>query len=257
MMNNYNISTLCVLGALTLPACGDPTAFEEAPLETPERIPDEAEGEVPEVAPGTGSPGRVATAFDVAEDNTRFAFDEGPLDEDGLPEHGNSFVTQGYIYPFGFLDGREGTDENGAPAHPEHVIGEWTCWGYFVGDGAASESGVWAVSTQIYDFYVEPGYAEDKAPSKHTVVSEGHEPARMHGIVTRSITGATGLAKAAEGELVQMLDGTNETGGVNLSAFIGHGFDPLIAPEDLPDPPPRDRESCDFDLFSGERCPLF
>ena len=79
--------------------------------------------------------------FDVAEDATRFVFDEEPVDEDGLPEYGNSFVTQGYIYPEGTLDGSNGVKANGEPEFPNKVIGEWTCRGWFIGEGATTETG--------------------------------------------------------------------------------------------------------------------
>lgn len=265
MINDFIIPALCVLGPVALSACGDSAAFEETPFEIPgetveegpKETPEETEEEASNGSPEESAPGRVATAFDVAEDRTQFAFDDEPADDDRLPEHGSSFVTRGYIYPFGFLTGREGTDENGAPAYPDYVIGEWTCWGSFIGDDAESESGAWAVSTHIYDFYQQPGYAEHKAPSRHAVVSEGHELAQVHRIVTRSVTGATGLAKSAGGELRQMVDGTNKTGGVNLRLYIHDGFAPLVSPEDLPALPPRDTKPCDWDLFDGERCPLF
>lgn len=242
MPRNFIISGLYVLGALTFVACGDPAAFESPSDETP------ADGE---------EASRVLTAFDIAEDKTRFVFDEEPADQQGLPGHGSSFVTQGYMYPFGFLLGREGTDENGAPAFPEHVIGEWTCWGNFIGDGLESESGAWAVSTHLYHFYETPGYAEDKEPTRHTIISEGHELVEAHRIVTRSITGASGLAKGAGGDVVQMIEDTNASGGVNLRLVIHDGFEPLIAFEDLPESPERDREPCEWDLFNGGGCTLF
>lgn len=39
------------------------------------------------------------TAFDVAEDLTRFVYAETQRFEDDMPAYGNAFVTQGYIYP--------------------------------------------------------------------------------------------------------------------------------------------------------------
>jgi hypothetical protein len=41
--------------------------------------------------------------LNVAEDATRFAFDEAPVHEDGLPAYDNSFITQGYTYEYGTL----------------------------------------------------------------------------------------------------------------------------------------------------------
>ena len=36
------------------------------------------------------------SAFDVAEDLSRFVHDESPVFDDGMPAYGNAFVTQGY-----------------------------------------------------------------------------------------------------------------------------------------------------------------
>ena len=38
-----------------------------------------------------------AFSFEVAENGTRFAFDEAPVFDDGMPGYGNPFVTEGYI----------------------------------------------------------------------------------------------------------------------------------------------------------------
>ncbi|WP_375552207.1 hypothetical protein [Rhodophyticola porphyridii] len=55
--------------------------------------------------------------FDVAEDLSRFVYASAPVFDDGMPAYGNAFVTQGYIYPAGTLDGGvEGTLANGDPA---------------------------------------------------------------------------------------------------------------------------------------------
>jgi hypothetical protein len=54
--------------------------------------------------------------FDVAEDHTRFVFAPTPVHDDGLPAYGNPFVTQGYIYEAGTLDGGvEGVNPDGSP----------------------------------------------------------------------------------------------------------------------------------------------
>lgn len=45
---------------------------------------------------------------DIAEDMTRFVYNEDVVYEDGMPKHGSSFVTMGYIYPKGTLDGATG-----------------------------------------------------------------------------------------------------------------------------------------------------
>ena len=71
--------------------------------------------------------------FDVAEDHTRFVFSPAPVHEDGLPAYGNPFLTQGYIYEAGTLDGGvEGVNPDGSPAFPDRIIGSWTCDGWYV-----------------------------------------------------------------------------------------------------------------------------
>ena len=58
-------------------------------------------------------------AFDVAEDHTRIYMADSPLHENGMPAHGNAFVSQGYIYPEGTLaDGTVGVLKTAAPLSP-------------------------------------------------------------------------------------------------------------------------------------------
>ena len=54
--------------------------------------------------------------FDVAENATRFVFDEAPVFNDGLPAYGNAFVTGGYIYEQGTLNGGNGVLPGGPPS---------------------------------------------------------------------------------------------------------------------------------------------
>ena len=137
--------------------------------------------------------------FDVAEDPTRFAFDKtGPLHDDGLPDYGNAFVTQGYIYPHGTLmAGDPGVDVNGNPLYPEKVLGEWTCYGYIIGDGARTKTGPWVISEQIYSFGKEAG--------SETVVSHGYEIVDVNKPVLRAVTGGTGPYVDARGQVSQVL----------------------------------------------------
>jgi len=79
---------------------------------------------------GKGQKKMEVIEFDVAEDMTRFVMDEAPVyEESGLPAHGNPFVTVGYIYPKGTLDGSNGVLADGQPAFPDKVIGKWVCRG--------------------------------------------------------------------------------------------------------------------------------
>jgi hypothetical protein len=76
------------------------------------------------LVPAAASADGALRAFDVAEDLSRFVHDEAPVFDDGMPAFGNAFVTQGYVYPAGTLDGGvEGTTPEGGPAFPDKVIG--------------------------------------------------------------------------------------------------------------------------------------
>ena len=142
--------------------------------------------------------------FDVAEDGTRFIFADEPLHEDGMPAYGNSFVTQGYIYPEGTLDGSNGVLADGSPEFPDQVLGEWTCRGWFIGDGAHTTTGPWVITTQVFTF------------SDTMLVTDGYELADIDVPAARAITGGTGLFSGTGGEGAQTLLGFNTTEGANL-----------------------------------------
>jgi hypothetical protein len=146
--------------------------------------------------------------FDVAENPTKFAFDEAPVHEDGLPAYGNPFITQGYIYPEGTLNGSNGVLPDGSPEFPEKVIGEWTCRGWFIGDGAHTTSGPMVVTTQIYQLGGDYGDV--------TIISDGYESSEINKEIKRAITGGTGRYQTAKGEATQELLGFTEQMGVNL-----------------------------------------
>lgn len=146
--------------------------------------------------------------FDVAEDSSRFVFDQNKVFEDGMPTYGSSFITQGYIYEYGTLEGGNGILADGSPEFPDKVIGEWTCRGWFVGDGMRTETGPIVITTQLYDLGDEAG--------QHTLVSEGYELVDMNVVVQRAITGGTGDYVSAGGQVSQQLLGMNAAEGVNL-----------------------------------------
>ena len=146
--------------------------------------------------------------FDVAEDATRFVFDEAPVFEDGLPAYGNAFVTSGYIYEHGTLNGSDGVLPDGSPEFPDKVIGSWICRGWFIGDGAHTQSGALVVTTQYYQFGDEPG--------RETIVTDGVEIADVNELLYRAITGGTGKYSNAGGQGTQELLGFNQSEGVNL-----------------------------------------
>ncbi len=146
-----------------------------------------------------------ALRFDIAEDGNRFVFSQERLFDDGMPQYGTPFVTQGYIYPAGFLNGSNGVLSNGEPEFPDEVLGEWTCYGYMIGDGAHTTTGEWVISTQVYQF--EEG----------TIVTDGFELVDFEVPVSRAITGGTGEYVGVSGEQSQVLHGFTEQMGVNLT----------------------------------------
>lgn len=164
-------------------------------------------------------------SFDVAEDHTRIFMAEAPLHENGMPAHGNAFVSQGYIYPAGTLSaGTVGVNADGSPAFPELVLGTWTCDGYFVGEGGNASTGVWVISRQVFAF--EDG---------DTLISQGTEIADAGVPNLRPITGGTGAYDNVEGDLYQTLLGLNEHMAVNVSFQIGDQEQAALIEYDIED----------------------
>lgn len=155
-------------------------------------------------------------SFDVAENATRFVYDEAPVHEETeppMPAYGNPFITEGYIYPYGTIDCNDtgectGVNSDGSPQFPNLVIGRWTCRGWFVGNGILTETGPVVITTQLYDL--------DETPGNQTLVSEGYELIDINTAVKRAIIGGTGKYLAARGEAKQTLLGFNELMGVSL-----------------------------------------
>ncbi|WP_298934637.1 hypothetical protein [uncultured Ruegeria sp.] len=146
-------------------------------------------------------------AFDVAEDHTRIHMAAAPVHENGMPAHGNAFVSQGYIYPEGTLaDGTVGVLEDGSPAFPDLILGTWTCDGYFVGEGGNATTGAWIISRQTFAF-------NDGA----TVVTQGAEIADIGQPNLRPVTGATGEFAGIEGGLIQTTLGFNDYWGLRAT----------------------------------------
>lgn len=149
-------------------------------------------------------------AFDVAEDHTRIFMADAPLHENGMPAHGNAFVSQGYIYPTGTLEAETaGVLEDGSPAFPDLVLGTWTCDGYFVGEGANATTGVWVISRQVFAF-----------ADGDTIITQGTEIADAGVENLRPITGTTGDYADIDGGLFQTLLGFNEHMAVNATFRI-------------------------------------
>ena len=150
--------------------------------------------------------------FDVSESGPRFVFDEAPVFDDGLPAYGNAFVTEGYIFPYGYLDTNQGVGEDGQPINPKDVIGRWTCRGWFVGDGAKTVTGPWVISTQLYDLGETPGSL--------TLVTDGLELVDKNVPGARAVSGGTGAYQLARGQALQTLLGHNTSEGVDLRVEI-------------------------------------
>lgn len=147
--------------------------------------------------------------FDVSEDMHRFIFDQDITFEDGMPADGSSFITRGYLYEVGTLNGDgDGVNADGSPEYPDKVIGEWICQGYMINDAAHATEGVWVFSTQFFQLGEEPG--------AETLVTTGYELADLNVAISRAITGGTGSFSTARGQGEQTLLGLNATEGVNL-----------------------------------------
>ncbi len=142
--------------------------------------------------------------FDVAEDHTRFVFAPAPVHEDGLPAYGNPFVTQGYIYEAGTLDGGgEGVNIDGSPAFPDKVIGVWTCDGWYVADGAHTTTGTIIISRQVFQF-------EDDS----VLITQGAEMADYGVAMARVIVGGLGEYHGIDGVMHQTNLGMSDGFGV-------------------------------------------
>lgn len=158
------------------------------------------------LAPGFAN-AEMLSAFDVAEDHSRIFMAAQPVHENGMPAHGNAFVSQGYIYPEGTLaDGTVGVLEDGSPAFPDLVLGTWTCDGYFVGEGGNATTGVWIISRQTFAF-------DDGA----TIVTQGTEIADIGQPNLRPVTGATGEYAEIDGGLVQTTLGFTDFWGLSAT----------------------------------------
>ncbi|WP_298921150.1 hypothetical protein [uncultured Roseobacter sp.] len=167
-------------------------------------------------------------AFDVAEDHTRIHMAAAPVHENGMPAHGNAFVSQGYIYPEGTLaDGVVGVQEDGSPVFPELVLGTWTCDGYFVGEAGNATTGVWVISRQVFAF-------EDGA----TIITQGTEIADIGKANLRPVTGATGPYAEFDGGLIQTTLGFNDFWGLSATYTFEHH--------------PMDKEKAQDASYSGQ-----
>jgi hypothetical protein len=151
---------------------------------------------IPSAARLAAQPSPEVLQFEIAEIPSRFAPAPFAFDpKTGAHNHGNTFITQGYIYPAGTLKGGEGVHPDGSPLYPDKVLGEWSCWG-FVGGGDSPRP----LTTQI--FQLGQGFGNT------TIVSNGYEI--LDGkVYRRAIVGGTGAYTGVSGEQVQTFLGLN------------------------------------------------
>jgi hypothetical protein len=154
-------------------------------------------------------------SIDVVADCNRFVAEGTP--HPASPAFGDYFMQEEIIYRPGTLaancaggDGC-GLNPDGTPEFPDEVIGKWTCWGSFVGNGGATEAGTWLYSTQVYEFEageLEPNVFE---PGEHALVSHGPERIDLAVPFDRAVAGGYGRYKGAGGEVRQTKIGFNQT----------------------------------------------
>lgn len=157
---------------------------------------------------GEGNNGSKNLSFDIAENGSRFSFDSEHVDEDDFPAYGSEFITEGYLYPHGFLDDNVGVNTDGSPAFPDEVIGRWVCRGWHVGEGAQTTTGPWVITHQYFDLGETFG--------EHSITTDGYELVDMNVPIKRAVTGGTGKFRRTRGESTQVFLGFNQSFGVKL-----------------------------------------
>lgn len=146
-----------------------------------------------------------ALRFEVAEDHTRFAWAGTPELTDGLPAGRTAYVAQGYLYPEGTLNGTNGVKANGSPEFPDKVLGQWLCYGWYL--GVDDQVAPW-VSSHLFNFGGTWGDA--------TLVSEGFDIDDVNVPLTRAIAGGSGPYAAARGTQLETNLGFNATDGLGI-----------------------------------------
>jgi hypothetical protein len=146
--------------------------------------------------------------LEVAGNGTTMVVMDKPVNEDGLPLHGNPFIIKGYLYPEGTLKETNGVLANGDPEFPDLVIGTWICSGWFYEESLTSPTGPYAVTTQLFEFTDTPG--------EQSITSYGFEIGDYQIPQQRALTGGTGDYAGVDGQQVQTHIGDNPTGGPSL-----------------------------------------
>jgi hypothetical protein len=159
--------------------------------------------------------GHPTFSIDVVADCNRFITEGTP--HPANPAFGDYFMQEGLIYRPGTLaancpngDGC-GLNPDGTAEFPEEVIGKWTCYGSFVGNGAATEAGVWLYSTQVYEFDAAEIAEHVFEPGAHALVSHGPERIDLDVPFDRAVTGGYGRFAHVRGDVTQTKIGFNQT----------------------------------------------
>jgi hypothetical protein len=145
--------------------------------------------------------------FEVAEDHSRFAWAGDPPLTNGLPDGRAPYVAQGYLYPEGTLNGTNGVNADGSPQFPDKVLGQWLCYGWYLGADDHVGAAPW-VSSHLFNFGAAWGEA--------TLVSEGFDIDDVEVPMTRAIAGGSGPYADARGTQVETNLGLNATDGLNI-----------------------------------------
>jgi hypothetical protein len=168
------------------------------------------------VVPAAGAQADETLSVDIVADCNRF-ISEGVGHPHPGPMFGDYFMQEGLIYEGGTLaancvggDGC-GLNPDGTAEFPEAVIGKWTCYGSFVGNGGATVEGVWLYSTQVYEFDIEQIEPNVFAPGVDALVSIGPERNDLNVPFDRAITGGYGKFEGATGQVQQTKIGFNQT----------------------------------------------
>ena len=144
--------------------------------------------------------------FDMAENATNFAWAGEPELSDGMPVHRTAVLSQGYLYPAGTLTESSGVLPDGSPEFPDKVLGQFSCWGWYLGTDAVDGAPLW-LNTHLFSFGGVWGEA--------TLVSQGYSIDAMDDPIARAVTGGTGPYAASLGILTETNLGFNASHGVN------------------------------------------
>lgn len=146
--------------------------------------------------------------FDVAEDGNRFLWSSDPEMAGDMPAAGTPYITQGYIYPEGTLTDSNGVMPDGSPEFPDKVLGQWTCYGWWIGDPPHAELSAPWITTHLFNFGGTLGEA--------TIVTEGYSIDDLEAPLERAIVGGSGQYSNARGVQVETNLGYNVSKGMNF-----------------------------------------